>query len=60
MGENLKQPGWIRALVSRTKQGQLRERRERLAYDTALTKSVLAIIGIALVALLLWLDHKGY
>ena len=52
MGENLKQPGWIRALVSRTKTS--------LAYDTALTKSVLAIIGIALVALLLWLDYKGY
>ena len=42
------------------KQGQLRERRERLAYDTRLAKTFFTIVGAAVLAFLLWLDHKGY
>ena len=37
-----------------------RERNKRLEYDSNLAKTVLAIVGVALVALLLWLDYRGY
>ena len=36
------------------------ERKKRLEYDASVAKTVLAIVGVALVALLLWLDYKGY
>ena len=29
-------------------------------YDTRPAKTILAIIGAAVLALLIWLDHKGY
>ena len=38
-----------------------RRRRERLdAYDTTPAKTVLAVVGVAVVILLLWLDYRGY
>ena len=38
-----------------------RRRRERLdAYDTTPARTVLAILGVAVVILLLWLDYRGY
>ena len=36
------------------------ERKKRFEYDSNLAKTVLAIVGVALVALLIWLDYKGY
>ena len=37
------------------------ERNKRLdKYDSHLAKAVLAIVGVAMVALLIWLDYKGY
>ena len=38
-----------------------RRRRERLdAYDTTPAKTVLAIVGVAVAILLLWLEYQGY
>ena len=39
---------------------QRRRRKERLEYDTTPAKTVLAIVGVAVVILLLWLDYQGY
>ena len=37
-----------------------RQRKERVAYDNSGAKTVLWIVGVALVILLLWLDYRGY
>ena len=37
-----------------------RQRKERLEYDSSGAKTVLAIVGVAIVILLLWLDYRGY
>ena len=38
-----------------------RRRKERLAeYDTSRAKTVLTVVGAAVVILLLWLDYRGY
>ena len=33
---------------------------DRTAYDTTRAKTVLAVVGVALVLVLLWLDYKGF
>ncbi len=37
-----------------------KKREKAIVYDTRLAKTVLAILGAAILALILWLDHKGY
>ena len=41
--------------------GPVRRRKERLdAYDTTPAKTVLAVVGVAVAIVLIWLESKGY
>ncbi len=37
-----------------------KEQKKRIDHDPRLAKKILTIIGAAVLALLIWLDHKGY
>ena len=37
-----------------------RKRKERLEYDTTPAKTVLAVVGVAVAIVLIWLESKGY
>ena len=36
------------------------ERKKRLEHDSHLAKSILAVIGVAVLAVLFWLESRGY
>ena len=40
--------------------GHRRRRKERLEYDTTPARTVLAIVGVAVAIVLLWLEYQGY
>ena len=37
-----------------------KEQKKRIDHDPRLAKKMLTIVGAAVLALLIWLDHKGY
>ena len=37
-----------------------KEQKKRIDHDPRLAKKILTIIGAAVLALLIWLDHQGY
>ena len=44
-------------------QGRRRQRKERLGYDnydTSSAKTVLAVVGVAVAIVLVWLEYQGY
>ena len=37
-----------------------KEQKKRIDHDPRLAKKILSIVGAAVLALLIWLDHQGY